>query len=229
MQVGDGQGKRYTLRPALVDDTLFVADAYGLVEARALSDGELRWRARIGVPDGNWASKKLNLLARDNDNGSFVTGGVGADAYTVLLGTRDGVVHALRADDGEPLWTAQLSSEILSPPAVNRDLVLVLTSDGRLTALNRSDGTRLWSYDTQVPVLTLRGGSAPILSGGFALGGVLWERAPCHTAGEQWASSLGKRRGPARGGGASLSASPTSTLRPCSRAAWCLWWAIRAR
>ena len=78
VQVGDGQGKRYTrLRPALVDDTLFVADAYGLVEARALSDGELRWRARIGAPDGNWASK-LNFLARDNDNGSFVTGGVGA-------------------------------------------------------------------------------------------------------------------------------------------------------
>ena len=80
----------------------------------------------------------------------------------------------------------------MSPPAVNRDLVLVLTSDGRLTALNRSDGARLWSYDTQVPVLTLRGGSAPILSGGFALGGfasgrlvtlrasngqVLWENA----------------------------------------------------
>ena len=54
VQVGDGQGKRYTrLRPALVDDTLFVADAYGLVEARAFeNDGELRWRARIGVPDG---------------------------------------------------------------------------------------------------------------------------------------------------------------------------------
>jgi outer membrane protein assembly factor BamB len=192
VQVGDGQGKRYTrLRPALVDDTLFVADAYGLVEARSLEDGALRWQARIGLPEAGWLSK-LNLLARDSDNGSFVTGGVGADAYTVLLGTRDGVIHALRADDGEPLWTAQLSSEILSPPAVNRELVLVLTSDGRLTALNRSDGARLWSYDTQVPVLTLRGGSAPLLSGGFALGGfasgrlvtlrasngqVLWENA----------------------------------------------------
>ena len=153
VQVGDRQGKRYTrLRPALVDDTLFVADAYGLVEARALSDGELRGEPAWGVPEQ--LGIKLNFLARDNDNGSFVTGGVGADAYTVLLGTRDGVVHALRADDENRFGLRSCLRNLPSPPAVNRDLVLVLTSDGPVDGAESFRWDAPLVYDTQVPVLT---------------------------------------------------------------------------
>ncbi len=35
--------------------------------------------------------------------------------------------------------------------------MFVQTSDGRLVALDAKDGSRRWTFDTQVPVLTLRG------------------------------------------------------------------------
>ena len=181
-RVGQGLGDRFTrLRPAVVRDRVYAADAYGLVEARALDDGALLWRSRIGVPPGSFFSAFV-FWDRDDDGGSFVTGGVAADDYTVYLGTENGELVALRSDDGEELWRVQLSSEILAPAASDGERVFVLTGDGRLTALARSDGARLWSFDTQVPVLTLRGTGSPVVVGpvvlaGFANGRVVALRA----------------------------------------------------
>lgn len=182
VSIGNGLGKRYTrLVPAVVGDVVYAADAYGDVEARSLSTGKRIWQARVGTPGGGFLSS-LVFWGRDDDGGSFVSGGVAADDLTVFVGTEDGVLIALRASDGGELWRATLSSEILSPPAMDADKVFVATLDGRLTALSRSDGSRLWSYDTQVPVLTLRGTGHPVVSDplvfiGFANGRVAALRA----------------------------------------------------
>lgn len=173
--VGDGLGERYTrIVPALDDGVLYVADAYGVVEARRLADGERLWQARIGSPDGTVLGA-LVFWGRDDDGGSFVTGGVGVGEGRVFLGTENGELVTLRQEDGSELWRAQLSSEILAPAAAGDGRVFVMSEDGRLTALSLSDGARIWSYDTQVPVLTLRGTGAPVWSdplvfAGFANG-----------------------------------------------------------
>ena len=173
--VGSGLGDRYTqLIPAVSGRTLYVADAYGIVEARALSDGERLWQTRVGRPDGGIIDSVV-FWGRDDDGGSFVTGGVGVGEGRVFIGTEDGELIALRDEDGGELWRTQLSSEVLSPAETGADRVFVMTLDGRLTALSLSDGSRIWSYDTQVPVLTLRGTSAPVYSeplvfAGFANG-----------------------------------------------------------
>ncbi|MEE4362057.1 MAG: outer membrane protein assembly factor BamB [Pseudomonadales bacterium] len=177
-RIGDGLGKRYTrIEPVVVRGTLYAADVYGVVEARELETGQLRWRTRVDVPAGSFLSS-FAFWGRDDDDGSFVTGGLGADDFAVFLGTKDGALIALRANDGGELWRAQLSSEILAPTASDDARVYVMTGDGRLTALSRSDGSRLWSFDTQVPVLSLRGTSAPVVQGplvfaGFANGRVV--------------------------------------------------------
>ncbi|GIT39316.1 MAG: hypothetical protein Ct9H300mP8_05120 [Gammaproteobacteria bacterium] len=44
-----------------------------------------------------------------------------------------------------------------------RDTVVLQTSDGKLVALERTDGTKRWTFDTQVPILTLRGTGTPVL------------------------------------------------------------------
>ena len=44
-----------------------------------------------------------------------LSGGVGADADLVLVGTRKGEVLAFDLN-GKPVWTAQVSSEVLSAP-----------------------------------------------------------------------------------------------------------------
>ena len=162
--VGSGLGDRYTLlQPAVRNDRVYAADAYGLVEARDLATGERLWQTRIGAPDGGFLSGFM-FWGRDDDGGSFLTGGVGADDSAVFVGTTEGTLVALRAQDGAELWRAKLSSEILAPPASDGERVFVPTLDGRLTALSRSDGSRIWSFDTQVPVLSLRGTGAPVVS-----------------------------------------------------------------
>ncbi|HSG87612.1 MAG TPA: outer membrane protein assembly factor BamB [Pseudomonadales bacterium] len=164
VSVGSGLGDRYTpLVPAVVNGVVYAADAYGLVEARDLASGDRLWQTRIGTPEGGFLSA-LVFWSRDDDGGSFVTGGVAADDYAVFIGTQNGDLVALRAEDGGELWRTRLSSEILAPAASDDERVYVSTLDGRLTALSRSDGARLWSYDTQVPVLTLRGSGRPVVS-----------------------------------------------------------------
>jgi len=162
--IGSGLGRRYNrLQLAMRGDRVYAADAYGMVEARERESGERIWQTRIGVPEGSLLGA-VAVWERDDDRGSFVTGGVYADDYAVFVGTARGEFIALRADDGGELWRVQLSSEVLAPAASGRDHIFVVTGDGRLRALSRSDGRQVWSYDTQVPVLSLRGSSAPVYS-----------------------------------------------------------------
>lgn len=169
--IGSGLGDRYTrLRPAVRNDRVHAADAYGLVESRDLSTGERLWQTRIAAPDGGFLSG-LVFWGRDDDGGSFLTGGVGADDSAVFVGTTEGTLVALRAQDGDELWRTKLSSEILAPPASDGERVFVPTLDGRLTALSRSDGSRIWSFSTQVPVLSLRGTGSPVVSEQLVLNG----------------------------------------------------------
>ncbi|MDH4274810.1 MAG: PQQ-binding-like beta-propeller repeat protein, partial [Gammaproteobacteria bacterium] len=57
----------------------------------------------------------------------------------------------------------QVTSKVLSPPQGNNDWVVVQTVDGRVYGLRAKDGQRLWTYDRTVPVLSLRGTSAPLV------------------------------------------------------------------
>jgi outer membrane protein assembly factor BamB len=175
-RIGGGLGKKYLrLDPAVAGDRVFAADGYGLVEARNRFDGKRVWRARIGEnPRGCFS--RLNFF--DRRDPAYVTGGVGSALGMVLLGTAHGEVVALSASDGSELWRASVGSEVLAPPTGGSGMVLVQTIDGRLLALERDDGRVRWSFDTQVPVLTLRGTSTPVHSvgvvySGFANGSVV--------------------------------------------------------
>lgn len=56
-----------------------------------------------------------------------------------------------------------LSSEVLAPPAVGENVIVVRTIDGRVVGLNAIDGNRLWVFSHTVPVLSLRGTSTPLI------------------------------------------------------------------
>ena len=171
--IGDGLGKKYLeLSPAVLADRVFAADAYGLVEARDRFDGKRLWRVHVGAPE---ADSFFDFTSRRDP--SFVMGGVGAGEGLVLLGTARAEVIALSAVDGTELWRTKVSSEVVSPPVASGDLVFAQTTDGRLLALDRETGAQRWSFDTQVPILTLRGSATPVVDGamvyaGFATGKV---------------------------------------------------------
>jgi len=149
--VGNGQPKlKLGLAPVADGKRLFVANGKGTVLALDAATGKRLWEQHL----------KLQL-----------SGGPGAGNDLVLLGTSSGALIALGAADGAQRWRVQLNSEILSAPAVGGDLVVVRTVDGKLFGLAASDGKQRWVTDQQVPRLTLRGTSPPVISGDFAIAG----------------------------------------------------------
>lgn len=97
--------------------------------------------------------------------------GVGGGMDMIFVGTQQGDVVALSLAEGQEKWRSRLTSEVLARPIAEDNVVVVRTSDGRLTGLSAENGERLWSYQRNVPLLSLRGASAPLISEGKALVG----------------------------------------------------------
>lgn len=156
--IGDGQGDGfYRLRPAIQGDTLYIAAANGEVAAINRLSGDTLWEVEL-----------------DNS----LSGGVGVYEDAIFLGSSEGFVLKLDATTGEKLWSTHLSGEILSAPQGNGAVVVVQTYDGKLQGLDHGTGSVLWTYDSNVPVLTVRGTSTPVMHdnrvyAGFANGRVL--------------------------------------------------------
>ncbi len=160
--VGDGLGKKYLkLPPAIVADRIIAADGYGIVQANDRFTGKRIWRTEIGRVGGGFMSA-LNFI--DRRDPSFVSGGVGKGDGKVYLGTTEGFVIALDVADGTELWRTNLASEVVAPAAAESGLVFAQTIDGRLVAMSADNGEIQWTFDNQLPILTLRGTSAPVVS-----------------------------------------------------------------
>lgn len=128
----------------------YAAGHDGDVAAFDLSDGSVVWRTRTKAP---------------------LSGGTGAEGDLVAVGSSRGEVIALDAASGEIRWRVRVSGEVLAAPAVAAAAVVVRTVDGRLVALARDDGRELWSLEQQIPRLTLRGTSAPVVVGDLVICG----------------------------------------------------------
>lgn len=149
---GDGVGKYYgELHLALQADALFAADIKGEIFAFDPKTGSRIWRASTGE----------RVIAGPTPVGT-----------TVVAGTMDAQVVAVKRADGAKAWTAKLSSEVLSPPAGEGDRVIVRTSDGKIWGLDADTGEQLWNIERSVPNLTLRGLSPATVVGNRAFIGL---------------------------------------------------------
>jgi outer membrane protein assembly factor BamB len=139
---GAGHKKeRLALSPSLSGDTLISVSPRGHVRAFDAHSGAARWQQRL--------STDISAPAAI------------ADGVVVVAGQR-GDLYGLRAQDGSEIWRAQTSSEVLARPAINAQFVSVRTVDGKLTTFSAKEGVRLWTYEQSVPILSLRGTSAPV-------------------------------------------------------------------
>jgi outer membrane protein assembly factor BamB len=149
--VGSGGPKQHLkLVPVAVGDRIFTADRKGDLRAIDATTGKRIW---------------------EQDTDTAVSGGLGAGDALVLVGTSDGEVLALSQERGEIRWRSTVSSEVLASPQAAEGTVVVRTLDGKLFGLEATSGARLWVYDRQVPVLTLRGTSAPVVVSGRVIAG----------------------------------------------------------
>lgn len=178
-QAGRGAGEQYLQLPVRHHrGTAYAADYQGYVKAFAVDSGKTVWERQTGL--------------------ELATGAVHANGR-LYFGTRQGEVVALSAEDGRELWRSELSSEVIARPAVADGTLVARTNDGKVFALEAASGLRRWVYDRDVPALTLRGNSAPIIVNDLVIAGsdngrltalvldngsVFWETPISHPSGK---------------------------------------------
>jgi outer membrane protein assembly factor BamB len=151
VNIGKGQGDGlYRLQPVLVGDRIYVAAANGEVRAVEGDSGRSLWKVKLDIE---------------------VSGGVGHFENSLYLGGTDGEVIRLDTGNGDVVWQGSVSGEVLAAPQGDGGIVVVQTYDGKLYGLDHASGERRWRYDSNVPVLTIRGTSTPILRDGVAYAG----------------------------------------------------------
>ncbi len=147
-KIGSGDA---VLSPVLFGESIYAASPNGRVYKVSAANGKPEWQTKL---------KK-----------EAVSAGVGVGGGLVLLGTNQGIVYAFKQNDGSIAWQAQLSSEILASPVIDGDIVVARTADGRVYGLSAYDGAVQWSISRQLPKLTLRGESRPVLAQGVVFTG----------------------------------------------------------
>ena len=129
-----GKARGYQFSPALAGNTVIVAGADGDIARVEAASGRQMWRVKAG---------------------SGLTGGVGTDGNVIVVGATDGTLMAFDMD-GKALWKTQLSSEILSSPAVAQGVVVARSIDNRIVGVDAATGQKKWTVQRTAPALTLR-------------------------------------------------------------------------
>lgn len=151
VNTGDGAGQLYLkLSPLITDDKIVVTDRHGEVSAYELQSGKRLWKTELDMP---------------------VSGGVGGDADHLVVTGTNGHVVMLDAG-GKVIWSVDASSEVLTPAQIAAGLVVIRSVDGRISALRLKDGSEQWSFKRDVPALSLRGNSVPIITQGYIFAGL---------------------------------------------------------
>lgn len=150
--IGGGVGEHFVkIDPVFRNSVGYVASLGGLVRAFDSRTGQTRWEKQLDVR---------------------ITGGLSIIDDMLVIGTYDGEVITLNLEKGDVVWRKQVSSEVLSPARGENHIVIVRTVDGKVHALESSEGKLLWVYSRSVPLLTLRGTSAPAISNGIVVVGM---------------------------------------------------------
>ncbi len=179
---------------------------------------------RTGV-DGNFGetSERFNLVA-ENDSLFFVTdegnvyeleqedgdrknlvptaykpsAGVTRQGDVLYFGTYDAQLVAVSLSTKSVLWEKTLSSEMLSEVSYAAGKIAVQTADGWLSLLDAETGDTLWRAKEDLPSLTVRGTSAPVISEGKVMAGFANGKLNAYSLQEGkllWSYEIGKAEG----------------------------------
>jgi outer membrane protein assembly factor BamB len=138
-----GKAQAYTFSPALAGNTVVVASADGSLARVDVNNGRPLWRIRASVP---------------------LTAGVATDGNLIVVGGAKGKLLAYDMN-GKLLWQQQLSSEILSAPAVGQGVVVARSIDNHIVGLDAANGSKKWTVQRAEPPLTLRLAPGLVIAG----------------------------------------------------------------
>jgi outer membrane protein assembly factor BamB len=148
-QANIGNSQQAVFSPAVTGDSVYAAASDGAITRLDGGSGKQLWRINAG---------------------ERLTGGVGTDGKLVVVGSGKGEVLAFDAS-GSALWKTQVSSEVLAPPQVSDEVVVVRSVDSRIFGLDAKDGKRKWYYQRSTPALTVRSPAGISISRGVVYAG----------------------------------------------------------
>jgi hypothetical protein len=82
----------------------------------------------------------------------------------IYVTTAGGQLHALRASDGEPRFSAELGASVSKPGVLSADALYVVTDGDGVFAVSRKDGSVLWRYQRETRAGLKVTGHAGLLS-----------------------------------------------------------------
>jgi len=132
------------LAPAVTTSAIYAAAADGTLARVDPGTGRVVWRVNAG---------------------QTIAAGPGADDTRVVVGTNKGDVIAFDTD-GKPAWTVRVSSEVVAPPKLFENVVVVFSGDGRVYGLSAADGKTRWVNQRATPPLSIRNTSGGVVSRG---------------------------------------------------------------
>lgn len=166
------------LKPAVHNNTVYTADAAGVVQAVNSSTGKLLW------------SRKLSE--------GLVSGPAVAQGY-LIVSTDASRIMVLNQTDGSDVWQASVSGEVLSSPVIAQGKLVAKTIDGNLFAFDLRSGKKLWTSEHGAPSLILKASSSPVVINKQAIlvgysdgkmdavdlqsGNLLWQRSIAYASG----------------------------------------------
>ena len=141
--IGKGhEGLDLMLRPDTDGETIYAASFNGNVVAINMQSGRKLWSESFDV--------------------AFTAGPTYRNGILVL-GTNDGELLALDSMTGDTIWMSEVTSEVLAPVAIKDESIFVRAVDGNLMSYSTIDGSVNWTSTHDVPRLSLRGTSAPVV------------------------------------------------------------------
>jgi outer membrane protein assembly factor BamB len=141
---GDGADEQLLrLVPAVSGDAVFACDADGDCYAYDRHSGARLW------------SQDVDL---------HISGAIAAGSGVVAFGTIDGQLVVLNDSDGSERFRKQLTSEILSSPAIHNNMLVVQAQNGHVFAFDLESETQKWHYDATLPLLSIRGTASPVVN-----------------------------------------------------------------
>jgi outer membrane protein assembly factor BamB len=171
-----GKAGQYTFTPAVFAGDVLAASADGVVTRIDVASGRQIWRI---------------------DTGMKLTAGVGTNGATVAVVGNEGMLKVFDGE-GKQRWEKQVSSEVLSAPAVGQGLVIIRSIDNRVAAYDEETGERRWIAQRNSPALTLRAAPGIAMAAQTAIvampGGRL-SALTLNNGGPRWEVAIGEPRG----------------------------------
>ena len=203
--VGDGSGRKgfVAAAPVIANGIIYTFDADNTVRAFNEADGASLWRYQLQKEAGEITrTQGTSVIDRVRDPVSFldgsgrdktgVGGGVAFDGGRIFVSSGLGMMAALDARTGEPIWVKPMRVPMHSAPVVADGRVFAITDDNEIFAMSAADGEVLWTYQGIVEVARMLTVPAPAVVGDTVIvpfssgelialraqnGGVLWQDA----------------------------------------------------